>query len=91
MFNSVGQNAMSGSRLVTIGVPVYNGQRYLEKTLASILAQTLQDFQIVISDNASTDSQRRSAAHTPRKILESVITETTTILALCLIITGCLR
>jgi len=40
---------------VSIGLPVYNGENYLKKTLDSILAQTFQDFELIISDNASTD------------------------------------
>lgn len=40
---------------VTIGVPVYNGEKYLEEALASIVAQTFRDMEIVISDNASSD------------------------------------
>ncbi len=40
---------------VTIGLPVRNGERFLEATLDSLLAQTLQDFELLISDNASTD------------------------------------
>ncbi len=40
---------------VSVGIPVYNGEKYLAETLDSLLAQTLQDFEIVISDNASTD------------------------------------
>jgi glycosyltransferase involved in cell wall biosynthesis len=40
---------------VSIGLPVYNGQRYLQQTLDSILGQTCTDFELVISDNASTD------------------------------------
>lgn len=40
---------------VSIGVPVYNGENYLTETLDSILAQTFTDFELIISDNASTD------------------------------------
>jgi glycosyltransferase involved in cell wall biosynthesis len=40
---------------VSIGVPVYNGERYLADALASLLAQTYSDFEIIVSDNASTD------------------------------------
>lgn len=40
---------------VTLALPVYNGERHLEDTIRSILGQTLTDFQLVISDNASTD------------------------------------
>lgn len=41
---------------VSIGIPVYNGERYLAETIDSFLAQTLTDFELVISDNASTDA-----------------------------------
>jgi glycosyltransferase involved in cell wall biosynthesis len=40
---------------VSIGMPVYNAERYLEGALDSILAQSFDDFEVVISDNASTD------------------------------------
>jgi glycosyltransferase involved in cell wall biosynthesis len=40
---------------VTIGMPVYNGAKYIEQALDSILAQTYIDFELIISDNASTD------------------------------------
>lgn len=41
---------------VSIGLPVYNGERYLAKALDSILAQNLGDFELIISDNASRDA-----------------------------------
>ncbi|UCG52868.1 MAG: glycosyltransferase family 2 protein [Candidatus Latescibacterota bacterium] len=44
--------------MVSIGLPVYNGERYLEQALDSILAQTFTDFEVIISDNASTDRTR---------------------------------
>lgn len=40
---------------VSIGLPVFNGENYLEKTLDSILAQKYSNFELIISDNASTD------------------------------------
>lgn len=40
---------------VSIGMPVYNAERYLPFALNSLLGQTFDDFEIVISDNASTD------------------------------------
>jgi glycosyltransferase involved in cell wall biosynthesis len=46
---------MSEHPRVSIGVPVFNGDLYLSKTLDSILSQTYQDFRLVICDNASTD------------------------------------
>ena len=43
------------SPIVTIGLPVYNSERYLEQSLQSLLTQTYPDFLLIISDNASTD------------------------------------
>lgn len=40
---------------VSIGMPVYNAEKYLPATIGAILAQDFQDFELVISDNASTD------------------------------------
>jgi len=40
---------------VSIGVPVRNGERYLAEALDSLLGQTYKDFELLISDNASTD------------------------------------
>lgn len=47
---------MSTRPRVTVGMPVYNGAALLPAALDSILAQTLEDFELVISDNASTDA-----------------------------------
>ena len=41
---------------VSIGMPVYNGENYLAEALDSLLAQTFADFELVISDNASSDA-----------------------------------
>lgn len=41
--------------LVSIGTPVYNGSRYISETIDSILSQTFRNFELVISDNGSTD------------------------------------
>jgi glycosyltransferase involved in cell wall biosynthesis len=41
---------------ISIGLPVYNGERYLRQALDAILSQTFADFELIISDNASTDS-----------------------------------
>ena len=43
---------------VSIGLPVFNGERYLEATLAAVLGQDFADFELLISDNASTDRTR---------------------------------
>jgi glycosyltransferase involved in cell wall biosynthesis len=40
---------------LSIGIPVFNGEKYLRQAIDSILAQTYRDFELIISDNASTD------------------------------------
>ncbi len=45
----------SGPRL-SIGMPVFNGERYLAEAITSLLDQTFRDFEIVVLDNASTDA-----------------------------------
>jgi glycosyltransferase involved in cell wall biosynthesis len=40
---------------VSIGLAVYNGEKFLAKAIDSILAQTFTDFELILSDNASTD------------------------------------
>ncbi len=41
---------------VSIGLPVYNGESFLDEALSSLRGQTFKDFELIISDNASTDS-----------------------------------
>jgi glycosyltransferase involved in cell wall biosynthesis len=49
---------LSTTPRVTIGIPVYNGAATLGPAVEPLLAQTFGDFELVISDNASTDSTR---------------------------------
>jgi hypothetical protein len=49
------------SALVTIGMPAYNGGRYLAKALDSLLAQEYQSWELVISDDCSTDDTEQVA------------------------------
>ena len=42
--------------LVSVGVPVFNGERFLESTVRSLLDQDYPELEIIISDNASTDA-----------------------------------
>lgn len=46
---------MTARPRLTIGVPVYNGEAYLDQALSSVVAQDYDDMEIVISDNGSTD------------------------------------
>ncbi|MEM4134638.1 MAG: glycosyltransferase, partial [Candidatus Micrarchaeia archaeon] len=41
--------------LVSIGMPVYNGERFIRQALDSLLAQDYENFELIISDNASED------------------------------------
>ncbi len=41
---------------VSIGLPVYNGEKFLQRKIESLLEQTIKDFELIISDNDSTDS-----------------------------------
>jgi glycosyltransferase involved in cell wall biosynthesis len=50
----VGVRVVGGAK-PSIGLPVYNGETYLEGALDSLLAQTFEDFQLIIADNSSTD------------------------------------
>jgi len=43
------------SPLVSIGMPLYNEERYLRQTLDSLIAQDYANFEIIISDNGSVD------------------------------------
>jgi glycosyltransferase involved in cell wall biosynthesis len=48
----------TASPRVTIGLPIYNGAKYLKPAIESVLNQTLSDFILHISDNASTDETK---------------------------------
>jgi glycosyltransferase involved in cell wall biosynthesis len=48
---------------VSIGLPVYNAEPFLEEALHSLLQQTFQDFELIISDNASTDGTAAICLH----------------------------
>ena len=61
---------MRSTPRLTIGLPVYNGEAYLAESLDALLGQTFGDFELIISDNASTDGTeqigRRYAAEDER-------------------------
>jgi glycosyltransferase involved in cell wall biosynthesis len=46
---------MNSAPSVSVGLFVYNGERFIEEAIESILNQTFTDFELIISDNASTD------------------------------------
>jgi glycosyltransferase involved in cell wall biosynthesis len=49
-------DSSSNKRKLSIGLPVYNGEKFLRNKLENIFTQTFQDFELIISDNASTDA-----------------------------------
>jgi glycosyltransferase involved in cell wall biosynthesis len=64
------QASPSGVPQVTIGVPVYNGDLYLEEALTALRDQDLAEIEVIVSDNGSTDETpkiaRRFADADPR-------------------------
>jgi glycosyltransferase involved in cell wall biosynthesis len=57
---AIGQNGHCPR--VSIGLPVFNGERYLQAALDSICGQSFTDFELIISDNASTDGTESIAS-----------------------------
>jgi glycosyltransferase involved in cell wall biosynthesis len=55
IFLQDGEKKLSAAPPLTIGLPVYNGEKYVAESLEALLGQTFADFELVISDNASTD------------------------------------
>jgi glycosyltransferase involved in cell wall biosynthesis len=47
---------MTANPAISLGMPVYNAQRYLAGAIQSVIDQTFEDWELIISDNASTDS-----------------------------------
>lgn len=46
---------MTNAPRLSIGLPVYNGEKYVSESLDALLGQSYEDFELIISDNASTD------------------------------------
>jgi glycosyltransferase involved in cell wall biosynthesis len=52
---------------ISIGLPIYNGEEYMRYSIDSILNQTFTDFELIIADNASTDSTQDICEEYARK------------------------
>ena len=56
MEEKLGNNTNSHNPKISVGIPVYNGEKFIRKSIESVLRQTYGNFELIISDNASTDS-----------------------------------
>jgi glycosyltransferase involved in cell wall biosynthesis len=52
---------------LSIGMPVYNGEKYMGRALDSVLADSFSDFELIISDNGSNDSTSSICDHYSRQ------------------------
>ena len=53
--------------LICLGLPVYNGERFMRAAIDSVLAQTYSNFTLVISDNCSSDKTEEIGREYARK------------------------
>ena len=51
-----GQSPLDDRPRVSVGLPVYSGERFLRGAFDSILAQDVEGLEVVVCDNASTDT-----------------------------------
>lgn len=50
------ERAAASRPRVSVGLPVYNGERYIGEALESLMVQTYENIEIIVCDNDSTDS-----------------------------------
>lgn len=59
---------------VSVIMPIYNAERYLVNSISSLLSQTLSDIEIILVDDASTDSSNKIIADCKSQFPDKVIT-----------------
>ena len=59
LLSRAGPPSRDASPLVSVGMPVFNGERHLRQALTALLAQDYRNLEILISDNCSTDGTRK--------------------------------
>ena len=55
------------SPLISVGLPVYNGAAYIRETIDSVLAQSFENFELIVTDNVSTDETAQIVQEYARK------------------------
>src|SRR5262245_34703254 len=56
------ETTRTAAPLVSVALPVYNGENFIAEAIASVLAQSVTDLELIIQDNASTDRTREICA-----------------------------
>ena len=57
------------NNLVSVIIPVYNGEKYIKNCLENVLSQTYKNLEIIVVDDGSTDRSAEIAAGYPVKIV----------------------
>ena len=47
---------------ISIIIPIYNSEKYIEQCIQSILAQSFKDFELILIDDGSTDNSSDAAS-----------------------------
>ena len=53
---------MDANVKISIGIPIYNAERFLESAIKSVLNQSFKEFELILSDDGSTDSSLEIAS-----------------------------
>jgi len=59
--------------LLSIVLPVFNGDQYLQEAIDSLLAQTFTDFELILVDDGSTDNTTQILAHQKDNRIKTII------------------
>ncbi len=71
------ETGVSGAPVISLVLPVYNGERYLTEALDSIFAQTFGDFELIAVDDCSADETpailaRYAARHANMRVITNI-------------------